>query len=130
MKSSTPLLLLAQVLWDSEAFVSTRAPKAQLSLKAETASGTFFDALANLVSPKNLAPKKTAARDLVKSLVEDKKCFASADGVEAFVDACANDVVYEDAFEPEAFVGKEVRETRRYCLSTRIVNSLTSSLAL
>ena len=88
---------------------------------AETGSGTLFDALASLVSPKNLAPKKTAARDLVKSLVEDEKCFASADGVEAFVNACAHDVVYEDAFEPEPFVGKKVSETKRYFLS-RIAN--------
>ncbi len=48
------------------------------------------------------------ARDLVKSLIEDKRCFSTESGVEAFADVCAADCVFEDCYEPEPFVGKEV----------------------
>lgn len=48
------------------------------------------------------------ARDLVRSLIEDKGCFSSEFGAMAFGDSCSADCIYEDCFEPEPFVGKKV----------------------
>jgi len=47
------------------------------------------------------------ARDLVKSLIEDKRCFSTESGSETFAEVCAADCVFEDCYEPEPFVGKE-----------------------
>lgn len=46
------------------------------------------------------------ARELIKSLVEEEGCFTSESGARAFGNACAFDVVYEDCYEPQPFVGK------------------------
>ena len=46
------------------------------------------------------------ARELVKELVEVDKCFATLDGAAAFGEACAANIVYEDCFEPQPFVGR------------------------
>jgi len=47
------------------------------------------------------------ARDLIRSLV-NKKCFSSEFGAVAFADACASNCKYENCYEPQPFVGKEV----------------------
>ena len=47
-----------------------------------------------------------AARDLIKTLVEEEECFTTEEGARAFGDACSTNVVYEDCFEPQPFVGK------------------------
>ena len=47
-----------------------------------------------------------AARDLVKTLVNDYECYTVEEGARAFGDACAINVVYEDCFEPQPIVGK------------------------
>ena len=49
------------------------------------------------------------AKNLVTSLVEDKRCFSTEGGAKAFKDICSSDCVFEDCYEPEPFVGKEVR---------------------
>lgn len=49
---------------------------------------------------------KTLARDLVKGLVEDDKCYTSETGARAFGEACATNVIYEDCFEPQPIVGR------------------------
>jgi SnoaL-like domain len=46
------------------------------------------------------------ARELIKELVEVEKCFATIDGAVAFGEACATNIVYEDCFEPQPFVGR------------------------
>ena len=53
-----------------------------------------------------LLSRETKARDLVTTLIEEDKCFASKTGAIAFGNVCADDVVYNDCFEPEPFVGK------------------------
>ena len=55
--------------------------------------------------------KTRKARDLIQSLVQEQECFSSQQGAEAFGEACAVNVVYEDRFEPQPFVGKTVRKT-------------------
>ena len=48
------------------------------------------------------------AQELVTSLVQEEKCFATESGAKAFGDACAFNVVYEDCFEAQPFSGKTV----------------------
>mmetsp|Transcript_13949 Transcript_13949/g.33455 ORF Transcript_13949/g.33455 Transcript_13949/m.33455 type:complete len:381 (-) Transcript_13949:2862-4004(-) len=48
------------------------------------------------------------ARELVKSLVEDEQCFTTVEGAQNFIDACSEDVVYEDCSSPKTpIVGRE-----------------------
>lgn len=46
------------------------------------------------------------ARELIRSLVEEDKCFSEESGAMAFGDVCAANCIYEDCFEPQPFVGK------------------------
>ena len=46
------------------------------------------------------------ARDLVKYLVEEEKCYTSDNSIQAFVDACASNVIIEDRFYPQPWNGK------------------------
>lgn len=50
--------------------------------------------------------KRKAARDLVQSLVEEDDCFTTESGAQAFADACATNVLYEDCYEAQPFVGR------------------------
>jgi hypothetical protein len=50
--------------------------------------------------------KTRRARDLMRALIEEEKCYATGAGARALVDVCAIDVVYEDRFEPQPIVGK------------------------
>eukprot|EP00526_Cylindrotheca_closterium_P018318 CAMPEP_0113636434 /NCGR_PEP_ID=MMETSP0017_2-20120614/19022_1 /TAXON_ID=2856 /ORGANISM="Cylindrotheca closterium" /LENGTH=363 /DNA_ID=CAMNT_0000547317 /DNA_START=22 /DNA_END=1113 /DNA_ORIENTATION=- /assembly_acc=CAM_ASM_000147 len=58
-------------------------------------------------SPSPLTGRNCQAKDLMQNLIQDKKCFATEVGALAFGEACANDVVYNDCYEPSPFVGKE-----------------------
>ena len=64
----------------------------------------FQGAASSATSPMG---RNCQARDLMISLIQDKKCFASEVGALAFGEACAEDVVYNDCYEPTPFVGKE-----------------------
>jgi len=46
------------------------------------------------------------ARELVRSLVEEEKCFSAESGARKFGEFCAVDCIYEDCFEKQPFVGK------------------------
>jgi hypothetical protein len=48
------------------------------------------------------------ARELVKSLVQEDRCFSTESGAIAFGNVCASDCVYEDCYEPNPIVGKKV----------------------
>jgi hypothetical protein len=48
------------------------------------------------------------ARELIRGLIEDEKCFSSESGSMAFGDVCSVNCIYEDCYEPTAFVGKQV----------------------
>lgn len=69
----------------------------------------FFKGDASSSSPLPVG-RNCQAKDLMTSLIEDKKCFSTEVGALAFGEACAEDVVYNDCYEPSPFVGKEVRE--------------------
>ena len=47
-------------------------------------------------------------RELVRSLVEEENRFSSKSGSIAFRKACSSNCVYEDCYEPQPFVGREV----------------------
>lgn len=51
-------------------------------------------------------PGLRRARDLVKSLVEEERCYSSEASIQSFVDACASNVVIEDRFYTGPFTGK------------------------
>lgn len=63
------------------------------------------------------------ARDLVQGLIEDDLCFETNSGATAFAEACNENIVYEDRFEPQPIVGrsavlehlqkKKIHENRR-----------------
>jgi hypothetical protein len=43
----------------------------------------------------------------MRSLIEENKCYATAQGARALVDVCNVRVVYEDRFEPQPIIGKQ-----------------------
>jgi len=47
------------------------------------------------------------AQGLIKSLVEEAKCFATEEGARAFGEVCSRDIVYEDCFEGQPLLGKQ-----------------------
>ena len=68
------------------------------------------------------------ARELVRSLVEDEKCFSTEEGALKFSQACASDIIFEDCYEPNPISGKTVsRITRKCCCYSAL--RLTSSLS-
>lgn len=85
--------------------------KVLMETSSQLSVGSLID---NLFSnPKSPVAK---AKELVQSLVEDEKCFATEAGAVAFGNACADDVVYEDCFEPKPFVGKSVSVSVCVCM--------------
>jgi hypothetical protein len=107
MTSSYPLrsVVFWTSLYISLAFNTAAGPKATVSLKANGRVGF----LENLFGTKTAANRFCEARELVKALIEEEHCFSSEAGARAFGEACAVNVVYEDSFEPQPFVGKMVR---------------------
>jgi len=68
--------------------------------------------------------RTTAARDLVRSLVDEEQCFTTEAGARAWGEACAANIVYEDRFEPQPVVGRtavteHLRERARQRQSAR-----------
>jgi len=51
--------------------------------------------------------RKTAAKDLMQSLVEQENCFTTKEGAKSFVESCSDDVIYEDTFVGAPLEGKE-----------------------
>jgi len=49
---------------------------------------------------------RRAARDLIRNLVDNQEYFTTEKGAKAFADACATNVLYEDCYEPQPFVGR------------------------
>jgi len=53
------------------------------------------------------AVRTTKAQDLMTRLVKEEECYSTESGAMAFIEACADGVIIEDCFEPEAIVGIE-----------------------
>ena len=94
---------LGEVSFHRRAFCGTLAKdvagKSCIPLKSSTSSSS------------NLSSRVCRARELIKSLVEEDKCFSTESGAMAFGEVCAINIVYEDCFEPQPVVGKLVRVT-------------------
>jgi len=78
-------------------------------LLLQATKGSIFDDLFssfNGGNPTSARSKRTAARDLIRSLVEESECYTTETGAQEFANACATNVVYEDCFEPQPFVGR------------------------
>lgn len=73
-------------------FISTRASRSRIN--------TALD-----------ATRFCKAQSLVQSLVTDANCYSTEEGAREFAFACAINVVYEDRFEPQPIVGRQVRKT-------------------
>jgi hypothetical protein len=96
------LAALSLLVTRSDAFagVSVRQQRHRPSITMYAASGSIGSG------------KTRRARDLVQSLVEEESCFSSEQGARAFGEVCAINVVYEDRFKPQPFVGKKVSSPR------------------
>ena len=107
-----PLLLVPNLVegWITQPPTRTR-PATNLG-----AEGGFSEGL-NTVSNggKGSSSRFCKAKELVKELLEEERCFATDSGALAFGEACAVNVVYEDCFEPQPFVGRAVRNFLREC---------------
>ena len=97
-------VIISSLLFTS-ALVTTNDVSMSTSRSALHASflEAFFDS-------RPTGARATPAREIMKVLVDEKKCFSTVDGAKSFGAACADDVVYEDLFEPEPFVGVDVSE--------------------
>jgi len=49
---------------------------------------------------------KPSASSLIQSLVVNEKCFTSTKGAQLFAESCATNVIYEDCYHPQPFVGR------------------------
>ena len=76
--------------------------------RSSTTLNLFETLFGNATSNSKATRRRCKAQDLIKSLVEEQNCFSTEEGANAFVEACASNVVYEDCFAPEPFVGKTV----------------------
>lgn len=80
------------------------------------AAGGFLDGLNTVFNNNNKGQSSSRfckAKELMKDLVQEERCFATDAGALTFGEACAINVVYEDCFEPQPFVGKTVSTARR-----------------
>ena len=83
---------------------TTSSPALLLHSQASSNDKNTIASRQKVVQNKN-APK------LVRQLVQEENCFSTETGARAFGEACADTVIYDDCFEPEPFVGKEVRRS-------------------
>lgn len=90
--------------WISQQLISSRHAT---SLGAQD---NFFDGLTTMFNGDKAASSRFCkAKELIKDLLEEQGCFSTDAGALAFGEACALNIVYEDCFEPQPFVGRAVR---------------------
>ena len=111
IKSALTLAFVFKSKTDAFAFPGFLKPSFMVSPQEQGLKlvGTLGDLFGGRISIATFpASQVCKARDLVQSLVEDEKCFSTEAGAIAFGKNCAKDVVYEDCFESEPFIGKTV----------------------
>lgn len=107
-----PHLLFVLFLLSStiQAWSTPKVPVARPTSPLHAQPGSILDNLSSffngVTGPSSRVCK---ARELIKSLVEEEKCFSMDRGASVFGEACASNVIYEDCFEPKPFIGKDVR---------------------
>jgi len=105
------LLQLHHTIWVSAfttQFFDSHNLSAVLNRKATRTRAEAFllqETKGSISSP-SIAGERRAARDLIRSLVEEEECFTTETGAQAFADACATNVVYEDCYESQPFTGR------------------------
>jgi hypothetical protein len=73
-----------------------------LSMKSSSASDPSKPPLTSKIS------RRTRARDLIYSLVQEEQCFTRESGAQSLANACGINVLYEDCYEPQPVVGRAV----------------------
>jgi len=109
IKSALTLAFVFKSKTDAFAFPGFLKPSFMVSPQEQGLKlvGTLGDLFGGRISIATFpASQACKARDIVQSLVEDEKCFSTEAGAIAFGKNCAEDVVYEDCFESEPFIGK------------------------
>mmetsp|Transcript_12394 Transcript_12394/g.19067 ORF Transcript_12394/g.19067 Transcript_12394/m.19067 type:complete len:356 (-) Transcript_12394:96-1163(-) len=87
---------------------STSSLLRSCSSSSQLGVSNFLENLFAAASTTPLSLRTTTAKDLVQDLVTEQNCFTTEEGVQAFVDACAENVIYEDTFaSKDPYVGKE-----------------------
>jgi hypothetical protein len=96
----------------SEAFSNSLLSAKSLSARSATQISAVqkqLDESGNLLNAPKKGSRFCKARELIKSLVEEEKCFSTEAGAQEFGEVCAINIVYEDCSEPQPIVGKTVR---------------------
>jgi hypothetical protein len=109
--SRSALLYVAVIASTSLSNVRAFTPFRSKPVASTKDKGLQLGSLENLIGSKIAASASRfcKARELVKSLIEEEKCFSTEAGAMEFGEVCAANIVYEDCFEPQPFVGKMVR---------------------
>lgn len=107
------IVVLNALVGFTNGFTTFPQKSSSLARKSPLMVSTLKEIISGLISSevpllKNEdANRVCKARDLVRSLIEEGKCFSSETGAVSFGDACATKCIYEDCFEPQPFVGKK-----------------------
>jgi len=80
--------------------------KTTTECKAESNVLDSFVSMINGNDSNNNNKKFLMAQSLVLSLINEEQCYNTVEGAQAFAEACAVDIVYEDCFEPQPIVGR------------------------
>lgn len=98
--------LLSLLLLHHALLVFTFSPQPFISQPAIDRRKLLLQGTKDSISSPPTVIERRAARDLMRSLVEDENCYTTETGAQAFADACATNIVYEDCYEPQPFVGR------------------------
>lgn len=74
------------------------------SLSSTTSSIAFFQN--NFNKNAKASTPKFSASSIMTTLINDEKCFTTTSGAQTFIESCAANIVIEDTFHPQPFVGR------------------------
>lgn len=86
--------------------IAILASKVSAFFNALASSKHFTESLSALHASGSSSTRLCRAQELMKSFIEENKCYTSEAGARAFGEVFAVDCVYEDCYEPQPFVGK------------------------
>jgi hypothetical protein len=95
------------------------SPLEKKSRRPNQSTAVYFDfGGMNLFGPTISTPKFDAS-SIIKDLVSTQQCYATQQGVEAFIEACSDNIIYEDCYSSKnPYTGKQVRMPDfRSCIS-------------
>ena len=108
---TTTVGFLAAYLCHVSGFTQTPLLNTKSIAKTTTeckAESNVLDSFVSMINgnDSNSNKKFLMAQSLVLSLINEEQCYSTVEGAQAFADACAVDIVYEDCFEPQPIVGR------------------------